>query len=53
MTVLERIEYIWDVALERAIGEGSANPFDIADAAAKVYEASLTHGERAKLSRGE
>lgn len=53
MTVLERIEYIWNAALERATGEGCANPFDIADAAAKAYEASLTHSQRAKLLRGE
>lgn len=53
MTVLERIEHIWNAALERAIGDGRANPFDIADAAARAYEASLTHGERAKLARGE
>lgn len=53
MTVLERIEYVWNAALERAISEGRANPFDVADAAARAYEARLTHGERAKLARGE
>jgi hypothetical protein len=53
MTIRERIEYIWNVALHRAIGEGRANPYDVADAAAKAYEASLTHGQRAKLMRGE
>lgn len=53
MTVQEKVEYVWNAALERAIGEGRANPFDIADAAAKAYEASLTHGQRAKLARGE
>ena len=53
MTILERIEYVWNAALKRATGEGHANPFDVADAAAKAYESSLTHGQRAKLLRGE
>jgi hypothetical protein len=53
MTILERIEFVWNNALERATGEGHASPFDVADAAAKAYEATLTHGQRAKMLRGE
>jgi hypothetical protein len=53
MTILERIEFVWNNALIRAIGEGHARPFDVADAAAKAYEAKLTHGQRAKMLRGE
>ncbi len=53
MTILERIEFVWNNALERATGEGHANPFDVADAAVKAYGESMTHSERAKMLRGE
>ena len=53
MTILERAEYVWNNALERATGEGHANPFDVADAALRAFESRLTHRERCQLLRGE